>query len=115
MKKSFDDVNISPRERKALAEIKQLLLRSFPIKDIIIFGSKVRGNAAKDSDLDLLIVTEKKLSHKQRGEISALAFEVDHKYQTLISLVIIDEESWYGPSLYTQLFHEIEEAGVVLT
>ena len=59
----------------------------------------------KDSDIDLLVITERKLSHKQRGEMSALAFGVDIKYQTCISLVIVDEQSWHGPSFFAKLYN----------
>lgn len=114
MKKTINDIEINSKEKEAVKEIKHLLFENFPVRKIIIFGSKAKGNAVKDSDIDLLVVTEKLMSHKQRGEMSALAFEVDIKYQTCISLVIVDEQSWNGPSSFTQLYKEIEEDGVLI-
>lgn len=51
-----------PKEKKALREYKNLLIKKFP-KDVIsitLFGSKARGDSNKESDLDTLITVEEK-------------------------------------------------------
>lgn len=51
--------NINLKEKQALKEYKDLLLKNLPnqIAQMILFGSKARGDSHKDSDIDVLVVT----------------------------------------------------------
>lgn len=46
--------------------------KKIKIKEIVLFGSRARGDYKKDSDWDLLIVTEDNLQRKQKLEIAHL-------------------------------------------
>jgi len=52
--------HLSPAEVEALDEFCQRLLRALPhqVQDIILFGSKARGDAHLGSDIDLLVVLD---------------------------------------------------------
>ncbi len=68
---------------KAIQTFRQKLniLYGNNLKQVILFGSQARGEATKNSDIDLLIITEKKLSPFQQEElvnlISYIAIEDD--------------------------------------
>jgi predicted nucleotidyltransferase len=49
---------LPPRVREALAAFQQALLAAFPgqIRRIILYGSYARGEAAPDSDVDVMVV-----------------------------------------------------------
>ena len=49
---------LTSREKLAIEEYKDFLLNRFPsrIEKILLFGSKARGEATRDSDVDLIIV-----------------------------------------------------------
>jgi predicted nucleotidyltransferase len=49
--------------RKKLVE---KINKTFPVKKIILFGSYARGETTKDSDIDLLVITEEKISFEER-------------------------------------------------
>ena len=51
---------ITKPEQKALKEFKSLLEESLPEEIVLmkLFGSKARGDARKDSDIDVLVVTK---------------------------------------------------------
>ena len=51
-------LKLTPAEQAWLDEYRQSLAKDHPglVEDIVIFGSKARGDAGPDSDLDVLIV-----------------------------------------------------------
>lgn len=59
---------------KLIKETIEAILNDAGIKinRIILFGSRVRGNYRKDSDWDLLVVVEKKLTREEKRRIGHL-------------------------------------------
>ncbi|MDD5674922.1 MAG: nucleotidyltransferase domain-containing protein [Chitinivibrionales bacterium] len=93
---------LSDNETTALKEIKRRVGVLLPIRQYILFGSKARGNAAPDSDIDLLIITGRELKHRERHVISDVLFEVNLEYDTSFSFISVDEEQW-NSKLYSFL------------
>lgn len=93
---SFPTLDLN--EREAILEFAKGLRQRFGsmIKEIIFFGSKVRGNADKYSDIDIIIVLTK-LSWEIKKTISELAAEENIKYDVLISTVRYDVNTWENP------------------
>jgi predicted nucleotidyltransferase len=78
---------------KVLKDLSILLKSRFAddIKDIILFGSHVYGQADKDSDYDILIILKNKADWKIEREISDLCYEVDLKYNIVTDTHVIGE------------------------
>jgi len=60
----------------------------------MLYGSTARGQADKESDGDLLIVTSQPLSRFKRHEITNIVFDVNLCYDTNFSTLVVDRESW---------------------
>ena len=62
-----------------LKDFRDKLSRDLPIKNIIFFGSRVKGKANKWSDIDLIIVSEKfrKLKFRKRATKMYDYWEID--------------------------------------
>ena len=63
-----------PREDAVLAEVVRRLVEAYQPCQIYLFGSKARGDAAPDSDYDLLVVVPDDAPPERRR--SRLAYEV---------------------------------------
>lgn len=85
---------LTDHEQAALSEIKARVSNLFDIRDYILFGSRARGDATQDSDIDLLIITGRKLEHRERHMISHEIFEVNLERDTQFSFISIDRETW---------------------
>lgn len=68
--------------------------QNYQIEDLIIFGSVARGEAEEGSDLDVLALTSQPISHRLKHNIYGLVTEKNLKYDTNLSILLIDKPSW---------------------
>ncbi|NOZ36245.1 MAG: nucleotidyltransferase domain-containing protein [Chlorobi bacterium] len=59
------------KETSEIIIIKEIVLQFFPAGKIIMFGSRAKGNCSKNSDYDFIIITEKKISVKEKRNFQA--------------------------------------------
>lgn len=107
---------LSPNEKEAITEFVKILRQQFGpmIKEIILFGSKVRGDGKKYSDIDILIVLNK-LSWEIKKTISRLAAQENIKHNVLISTVRYDADTWENPVIKLSPFgRTVREEGIRL-
>ncbi len=80
-------------KKKILEDLNFLLKSRFAddLKDIVLFGSQVNGQANKDSDYDILIILKEKADWKIEREISDICYEVDLKYNIITDTHVIGE------------------------
>ena len=74
-------------------DFSQLLRLRFSdnLKDLILFGSRITGNAKKDSDYDFLVILKQKADWKTEREISDLSYEIELKYNIVTDTHILGE------------------------
>jgi predicted nucleotidyltransferase len=94
MKESLND-RLSPQERKAVNAFVAVLHREYPerVHDVILYGSKARGDSHPDSDIDLLVIVDDddwRLSHA----ISTLAARISLNHDVLLGPLVIGQNRW---------------------
>jgi predicted nucleotidyltransferase len=95
---------LSQSDEAALKEFVNQLEQQFGdrIEHVWLFGSKIRGDADAESDIDLLIVVQQADWATQRA-IVQLAFQIDMTYRTVLSPHIVDRrrfaqgQAWREP------------------
>ena len=113
--KRLDDVSLAPDQHKALGELRRRLLSEFDVETLLLYGSVVRGEADEESDLDLLVVTPQPLTRPARHQITDVVFEVNLRYGTNFSTLVVDRNSWdVGPLSILPLREEILREGIPL-
>ncbi len=78
---------LSEADRQVAREVRRRLAAIVPVLDLRIFGSRARGEAAPDSDLDLFIEVEE-VYPELRERISEIAWEVGLEMDRVISTVV---------------------------
>ena len=88
-------LELSSREAGALADLKGRLagLLDDRLVDLRVFGSKARGDAEADSDLDVAVIV-KGLSRALRRRIYTEAAEVELQWLQPVSLLLFSEEDF---------------------
>ena len=106
---------LNPHQVKALTNLRSKLLGGFNVKEIILFGSVARREADDESDIDLLILTAHPLTRFDRHRITDLVFEVNLKYGTNFSSLVVDYPSWETGLFSVLPIHQhILEEGVIV-
>jgi len=81
----------------------------------VIFGSIVKGEADKESNIDLLLLTANKLDSITRHKIADMVFEINPKSDTNFSTLVVDSQSWENePISFLPIHAKIKSDGIVL-
>jgi predicted nucleotidyltransferase len=111
---SFDNLNIKDQEKAAIMEASRLLREKFHAKEVILFGSKARGDDDMESDIDLLILTDEPVTWNERKAINEALYEVQLKYDVIISTLITTVSKWTKGTFSVLPIHdEISAQGII--
>ena len=97
--------NLKPNEIEALRKLKDALARDFQLVELRLFGSKARGDAHRESDIDVLVVLED-CNWAIRKAVSALCFDLDLEFGVLISPVIYTRARLNSPLVRIAPFYQ---------
>lgn len=107
-------VHLGEHEQLALEELKKTLSERYGLLDFRLFGSKARGDAAPDSDIDVMAELEE-YTPRNEAEIDELTFRINLRHDCFISLVIYGRrEIEEGPLGESPLYKVILREGVSL-
>ncbi len=105
-------IGLSENERAALSKLKKALEERFNLIDFRVFGSKARGEAAPESDIDVMIEIED-YNPLAESEIDEIVFKINLAHDCFISTVIFGRrELEEGPLSESPLYRVIEREGV---
>ncbi len=78
---------LTAQDRRIARELQQRLTTLVPIRDLRVFGSRARGDASSESDLDVFIELEE-ATPELRQHISEIAWEVGFEMDRVISTLV---------------------------
>ena len=86
----------SPKDRKLVKECAEAIWQLQPGAEIVFFGSRSRGRAQEDSDLDLLVLTERSLSFQDEMRLLDSVFPLEFESGVIICPLIEVQNRWYS-------------------
>lgn len=102
-------------EEKALRELKKNLLDQFPVTEIILFGSKARGDDSEFSDIDVLVLLNREPTNSEEEKIFSMAYQLELRYDVVFGIVVYSEKLWNSPvGLAMPLHQNIDREGISL-
>ncbi|MDL1911039.1 nucleotidyltransferase domain-containing protein [Chloroflexi bacterium CFX6] len=107
---------VSKKEAEALQAFIQRLLAELEgrVFQIILFGSKARGDSAENSDIDVLILAGEENWQLQKN-INKIASRIDLDYDVLLNPFLIAEERWRQMSKERfSICRNVERDGITL-
>ena len=99
--------------KEFLNSIKQTVHSIDKSATIILFGSRARGDAKKDSDWDFLIITDNPVDKKKKESFrdELVITEIDSEQTS--NTLIYSKENW-NKYKYTPLYYFINKEGIKL-
>ena len=94
MKSIKKDLKLKNNEIQAINELRKRVLSLYPDAEIILFGSKARGNYNKDSDIDILILLNTEVNSKLEEKIIGDIYDIELKYGLLFGPLIKNINDW---------------------
>ncbi|OQY30357.1 MAG: hypothetical protein B6244_00420 [Candidatus Cloacimonetes bacterium 4572_55] len=106
---------ISRFDQNLIDQFKKNVARKICVERFILFGSRARGDADPDSDMDILIITPDPLTSQIEDMISDCAWEAGIREEVVIMPVIMSRHEWEdGPERHSLLARAIRKEGVVV-
>lgn len=105
-------IMLNENEAKAVHRLKDALREKVKLIDFRIFGSRARGGALPDSDIDIMVEVEE-YTPEVESVIDDLVFEINLGHDCFISTIIFGrKELEEGPLDESPLYKAVEKEGV---
>ena len=103
------------KDMETANKFKSLLQGKVKLHQIILFGSRARGDADPDSDMDVLVVLDEPRTPERRNIVSDCAWEAGFDVGVVVASVIFTREEWEnGPEYYSPLAEAVRSEGIPL-
>jgi predicted nucleotidyltransferase len=106
---------MTEQDKTFLSQIKQTMLAIEPSAEVVLFGSRARGDFHAESDWDLIVLSDKpKITIDNERQIRHALFQIELDYQQSISLMIYPKRDWNGKMSVIPLHQSVQKEGILL-
>jgi len=100
--------------KNILAEIKRRVHEAEPGASVILYGSYARGDADKESDIDLLVIVDKAfMNYDDKVRITKPLYKLEIETGRIISPLVKTKKEWNN-YYYTPLYYNVKKEGFEL-
>jgi len=101
------------RTHQIINELKSNISKKYTIQEMRLFGSLARGDANKNSDIDVFLCISE-LNHDIEVELFDYAYDIELKYDCLIDLIVFDQNSLARKYYITPIYQNILKEGIII-
>lgn len=108
-------VNPKIINEKIISKVKDAVSSVIPDAEIILYGSRARGDATEFSDWDFLVLSESSVSREGVVEVRDRLYDTELETDTILSTIIRSKAEWESAEYSNLPFKkEIEDQGILL-
>lgn len=113
--KTLQEIPLSEHDRRAIQAAAYLLRERFPVEQVVLFGSRARGDHSEESDIDLLVLTSRRLTRDEKCCIVDVLYPLQLQEDVVFSTLELPKDEWEdGVYQVLPLRLEIERDGVLV-
>jgi uncharacterized protein len=95
--------------------IKKAVISVDPSAEVLLYGSQARNESTDDSDWDILILTQERVTEELRLTLRHRLYEIEWDMGEIINSIIHHVDEWKSPPLcYTPLHKNVSKEAVHL-
>jgi uncharacterized protein (UPF0332 family)/predicted nucleotidyltransferase len=103
------------RDRALLDRIRDTVRAVEPGAEIILYGSRARGDAGPESDWDLLVLLDGPVDRRREGAVRDRLFDLGLETATVLSVMVHSQDEWSSPRRRAMPFYaNVMYDGIVL-
>jgi uncharacterized protein len=106
------DKILSDNEHKAIEAFKERIVNRFKFAEVVLFGSKARGNYDNDSDIDILVLLNEESNTSIEEEIFDIGFDIEIKYDVILGILVHSKVFWNSKGSLMPIHQEIKRDGI---
>lgn len=115
MKQLKKSKSITDEEKEILTRCRKAVESIDPSAEIILYGSRARGDAEPESDYDLIIIVDGEVSLKREDIICRQLFPIELDTGKVLTAIVYSRQQWDTKLHRAMPFHRnIERDGVIL-
>lgn len=100
-------------DKAILEKFRALLVKRVGVHKIILFGSRARGDAQADSDMDLLVILHDAPTEEIEDYILDCAWEAGIDHSVVLVPIVYSREEWEkGPEQSSLLALAVQREGI---
>jgi len=105
---------LKTESHSVLTAIKQRLYEVLgdEVRQIILFGSRSRGDAEEDSDYDILLLVRER-TRELEDRVDDIAYEMLDRYGAVVTIFVLETET-FERETHEPLFCNIRREGILL-
>ncbi len=112
---SIDSWTNSTVDVELLQRCKRAIRQVVPDADVILYGSRARGDAHEYSDYDILIIVSGTVDMKLKEKILDHVYPLELETGAVLTLFTYSKQKWDSPLYRAMPFHKnVESEGVLL-
>ncbi len=104
---------MTTEDRLLLQRLKAKIVERLPLRRLVLFGSRARGDNEPDSDVDVLVVLDGPVSHESEEYVRSCAWELSYENGVVIFPLVVARTEWEeGPASASLLAAAVGNEGI---